>query len=82
MFSLIIFLDLILIFYIWVPNTTIKETMKFKQHFALDVWPKNNGFSLYKHFSFVVDNACSLHYVIVCGSTLFTYELSSIYEER
>ena len=34
---MISFEDLILIFYIWVPNTTIKGTIKevqFKQHFA------------------------------------------------
>ena len=43
------FRDLILLFYILVPNTTIKGTMKniwFKQHFSI----YRNDFTIPKHF--------------------------------
>ena len=51
-FLLIIFEDLILIFHIWVHNTTIEGAMKniqFKQYFATSVWPYNDGFSVLEH---------------------------------
>ena len=51
------FEDLMLIFYIWVPNTTIECAMKTKSNLnnslllLLGVWPKNYGFSVLEHFS-------------------------------
>ena len=53
----------LIIFYIWVINTTIKGAMKyiyFKQHFAttLDVWPKHD-FNLPKHYLGTLGCACT-----------------------
>ena len=54
-FLMINFKDLILIFYIWVSNTTIEGIVK-KYNLnntlllLLGVWPKKNGFSILEHF--------------------------------
>ena len=65
---MIFFEDLILIFYIQVPNTTMEGTMKKKSNLhdtvllLFGVWPKTNyGFSISEHIYFlgVLDHACS-----------------------
>ena len=49
---MISFEDLIVIVYIWVPNTTMEgiiKKMQFKQHFALllGIWPTKNMILIY-----------------------------------
>ena len=74
---MITFEDLILIFYIWVPNTTIEGSTniiviiiiiiiknQLKHYFAtlLGIWPKTFGFSIPKHFSVYLTVLASLWY--------------------
>ena len=64
---MIIFEELILIFYIWVPKTLL---------LLLGVWPKNYGFSILEHFLCILDHACSLTYKsksMTLISTMQTY---------
>ena len=55
---IISFEDLILIFYIWVPNTTIKDFMR-KSNLNntlllyLGIWPKNYGFNIPEHYIYI-----------------------------
>ena len=77
------FEDLILIFYIWIPNTTIEGTMKKKSNsnntlpLLLGVWPKHYGFSIHEHFSRVLDCTCTPRqiYSFICWPSLFYMEV-------
>jgi hypothetical protein len=59
---MISFEDLMWIFYVWVPNTTIEGAMKKEKNtllLLLDVWPKIYGFSIPEHFFRILYHARS-----------------------